>query len=496
MGKQGDKNCSNYLRLVCRCCLLVVLCCSCHRTVCETSHLVLDSWAADVKTNVNIFMDKCAHTENAYVVFDFDNTCSIFDMEEQTLVYQLETMSYALSPDEMEVALSSDVDRTKPELDGWLQDIVTAYTHLYDEYGPFCPGGLTEEKQTEIHQNKWWQEFSTKMMAFYDTLTDVEGTKVSYVWILYGFTGMTENELYELSQRAYKKYSQVKTEKATWKSPEDIPSKVGPVSCGITYGVQVTDNIRELWQCLYENGIDVWVCSASGVQPIMAAIDFFGLHPYCKGLLGMTLKMENGKYASAYDYVDGYPYLAEQDGTWSKSTLPTQAQTSGEGKVTSIANALMPLYGGKGPLAGFMDSTGDFWFCTMFSDMKMALCFNRANRKVTDGGGLIAEMAIYQRDCLGMDITKADSLHETFYLLQGRDENGLRSLRPSNQTLRVGDTEERLFANEDNQAVLDFMMANHLTTREAIEKFCIHTTDSLIGVTYGWTDAYEGYHSK
>ncbi len=68
----------------------------------------------------------------------------------------------------------------------------------------------------------------------------------------------------------------------------------------------MTDNIRELWKALDSNGFDVWVCSASCTGAIRAAIDTFGLHDHCTGVLAMTNKTDDdGRYLSEFDYENG-----------------------------------------------------------------------------------------------------------------------------------------------------------------------------------------------
>ena len=144
-----------------------------------------------------------------------------------------------------------------------------------------------------------------------------------------------------------------------------------------------------------------------------------------------------------------------------------------------------------------MDATGDFNFCTEFSSLKLVICFNRATRSVTDGGGLVAETAIYQRDFLGYDLRKANAAGDTFYVLQGREENGLRSFRPSNATLLFGESEEKLFEGERNYAQLDYMKIHEMSTKEALEKFAIETDiPNALGFKYGFTAQYAGYHSR
>ena len=437
-------------------------------------------WAPDVKEAVNDFLELYHGTRDAYAVFDFDNTSAIFDVEEQLMAYQLETMSFALNPSGLIAAVSTGLEDNK-EAGGWISDIGNAYTVLYDKYGPFSPEGLPQDKAEELHNDPWWLEFASKMGLLYDKVGQWCSTDISYNWVLYWFTGMTEKEVYDLAYRSHSKYSKVATSTVTWTGPYDLKSKVGPVTFEWTSGIQVTENIKELWSALQSAGIDVWVCSASGIQQVLAAIDAFGLHDKCTGVLGMTLKKDlNGRFTPSYDYSGGS--FRPSEGGWEKGSRPARSMPAGPGKVTAILNAIAPEYHDHGPLAGFMDSTGDFNFCTEFSSLKMVVCFNRANRKTTDGGGLIAEVAMHQRDNLGYDLQKANTAGDTMYLLQGRDENGLRTLRPSNLTLRLGDSEERLFANGDNEAQLAQM--KEMSTADAINRF-----SSL------FLKDYPGYHS-
>ena len=146
-----------------------------------------------------------------------------------------------------------------------------------------------------------------------------------------------------------------------------------------------------------------------------------------------------------------------------------------------------------------MDSTGDYNFCTEFANLKLVICFNRASRKITDGGGVISELAIYQRDTLGFDLAKANANGDTLYLLQGRDENGMRGLRASDSTLLLGKTEPALFKNAENQAQLQYMIDHKLTTKEIIDRFAIKTAADAegndLGLKYGFLTEFAGYHN-
>ncbi len=86
--------------------------------------------------------DSPDYNHSAYVVTDFDNTTSIFDITYQYVQYHLETMSFARDPAGLKTALSTELDMENAKNNQWISDICTAYSHLYDKYGPFRAKGL------------------------------------------------------------------------------------------------------------------------------------------------------------------------------------------------------------------------------------------------------------------------------------------------------------------------------------------------------------------
>ena len=452
----------------------------------RASHLQHPDWAPDVKEAINDFMDyNVRRGVKQYAFFDFDNTTSIFDIEENQMLYQLLTMSFEMSPERLREVISTDLDLGSHAYDTLIEDISAAYSHLYGQFGPFTYKGLDEAACKDIQADPMWEEFASKMNCLYSSIYHRESPTVAYNWTKYWVCGMTEAQVDELSARSNSICSSMETTAGRWHGSDRIASLAGPMQYDYVLGVGVTDNARELWKTLHDNGIDVWVCSASGIDQIRAAVDAFGLRDYCSGVLAMTISQDGSQlYTNSYNYKTGYAAIPTSDG-WTKGNRATGAQTAGPGKVTAIMNAIAPLYGGATPLAGFMDSTGDFNFCTEFSSLRTVVCFNRANRKITDGGGLIAEVAIYEKETLGYDYAKARKSGDTLYLLQGRDENGLRTFRSSNKTLRYGSDEERLFANQDNEEQLAQMIRDGLTVKQAIDRY-----------SSNFLESYSGYHSK
>ncbi|MCQ2609520.1 MAG: hypothetical protein MJ151_01840 [Lachnospiraceae bacterium] len=466
------------------------------------------TWDINVRKALNTLIDNHGGKEKKnYVIFDFDNTSSIFDVEEQLKVYQLETMAFAIRPDDIYKILAKDLTSLDKDLsylgygkgsyDDWLSDISEAYKKLYDIYGPFDGEEVSESEMLVMMEDDYWKEFATKMLILYSIVYDNQSADVAYPWGAYWFSGMTSEQVYSLAYHSHKKYKSIDTCKVKWKSPESIKSKVGIVDTEFICGISVTTNIIELWKAFKEAGIDVWVCSASFIDVIRAAVDVWGIHDYIKGITAMTSKTKDGRYINEYDYESGYAYLAKNNSIWEKGKLATKAQTQSKGKVIAIQNAIMPYYG-KGPIAGFMDSSGDFNFCTEFKDLKLVVCFNRASRKVTDGGGLISVIATYQKNVIKKDLLDTNASSDTLYVLQGRDENGSRKLRSSDKTIRYSETEKKLFANEDNEKMLRYIINNDMTISDALDKFSIKTKadDSVLGFEYGFLDTYDGYHSR
>jgi hypothetical protein len=380
------------------------------------------------------------------------------------------------------------------------EDICRDYAVVYRKYGPFTHSGVDESTARRLAKDSYWLDFATKMLNLYDIMEEKQAVIDAYAWVQAWYDGMTEQQVYDLAFRSHKLYQNVPTTQVTWKGTR-LKTEAGPMDYTWTSGLQVTENMKELWKALHDNGIDVWVCSASDINVVRAAVDAFGLHNYCKGVVAMTARLTpDGKYRLGYDYENGCCCFAEADGSWKKGTAPSNALTAGPGKVTAINNVLLPMYGGQGPLAGFMDSSGDFNFCTEYKSLKLVVCFNRATRKVTEGGGLIAELAIYQRDALGYTLRKANASGDTFYVLQGRDENGLRTFRPSNATLRLGQTAEKLFDGDDNYRQLDYMKQHAMTTEQILNAFSRYKAkgdpDNPLPFACGFLRSYAGYHSR
>ena len=402
-------------------------------------------WEPSAKTGINDFLaaygNKSANYQagQSYAVFDFDNTTSIMDVEEQLQIWQLDHLAFAIQPNQMEQVLLTGIPADKLDATYGAQDgdgnqvtIRNAIKDAAAAYGRLYSKGLVKtqgsEPSTTLQNNTDYQEFRAKMRWLYDAIGETMDASVSYPWVTYWFTGMTPQQVYDLAIACDSYYGDPAKgqswSKGSYESPSNLNSQTGPVKISYKLGITVTPEIKELYKNLADNGIDCWVNSASPVDVVKAAVDYFQV-PGVKGVVAMTNKLDkNGKYINAYDY-------------------DLHAQTQGVGKAETIDKIIAPQYQGHGPLFAAMDSQGDFNFCTEYKDTKAVLILNR---KRSDDAALCAGIAHWQQQT-NITLAKANAAGDTLFLLQGRNEN-TGTLWPDNQTLLLGKKDKAFLSDK------------------------------------------------
>ncbi len=401
--------------------LLLVLILSTTAWAAPAALLQSDNWEPNAKQVLNDMMIAAGSSSPAwdatvrpYAVFDFDNTVSILDVEEQLAIYQLEHLRFAIPPEKMYEVLTTgipDVNMKLGEDYGSLTvaqvaaDAAAAYARLYEK------GWVAVDGHRVGDMDKWlasddWKEFATKARWMYDAIGDSMDVSVSYPWITYWFSGMSSRQVCDLALEAFTMYAKASQEPAFWRkkqwtSPANYPgSKAGQLSVSHKQGITVSPEMRELFAALDANGIDVWICSASYLDVITAAVKAFDL-PGVDGIMAMTNRKDGIVYVNAYDY-------------------DFHAQPQGIGKAETIDRLIRPLYRGAGPVLVAFDSQGDFNFCSEYKDTMVGLCLNRARK---DDAGLLAAVAVYQNE-KKVSLADAQQVGDIRYVLQGRNENG------------------------------------------------------------------------
>lgn len=403
-----------------------------------SNYLTSENWQENTKNTLNEFLQtygknsaNYSKENRPYAVFDFDNTTSIMDIEEQLAIWQIDHLAFAVTPEQLSEVLKTGIpqDRltatyganagegTQIKIIDVIDDAVAAYTKLYNAS---YVSTTSSQLPNNIKNSDDFKEFSSKMRWLYDAISENMDTSISYPWITYWFTGMTPDEVYNLAYACDTYYSNPQQgqtwTKGSYNGPTNYKSKAGSVNISYNLGLTVSPEIKELYSALDKNGIDTWINSASQIDVVRAAVDFFQV-PGVDGIVAMTNKLDdNGRYINEYNY-------------------DLHAQTQGVGKSLTIDKVIAPKYNGHGPIFTAMDSQGDFNFCTEYKDTKAVLILNRIR---TDDAAICAGIAQYQEQN-NIGLKEANLTGNTKYLLQGRNEN-TGKLWNSYETLRLGKT--------------------------------------------------------
>lgn len=334
-----------------------------------------------------------------YVVFDWDNTMVFLDIAEASLIYQLENLRFKATPEQLDKAVRMNVPSTDFKIknvagqainiDKLASDINKSYTWLYQNYV-----GLNGDKSlNEVKKAPQYKDFITKVRFAYEAIGETFDVSVSYPWVTYLFTGMTEADVRALTAETAVWQEGQPVESVKWQSPAELPGAAGAVAVSWKNGLRLLPEMKDLIAKLRAAGIDVWFCSASFIDIIkeISSNPAFGYNNPDTRVIAMELERDaNGVIQS--EYRKGFD------------------QTQGPGKTKEIRRLITPKYG-YDPIFIAGDSEGDQNMMKDFDGVKLVLIINRLRSPKS----IIGEFSKIAVDTYKKPDAK--------YLLQGRDDN-------------------------------------------------------------------------
>jgi len=355
-----------------------------------------------------------------YAVFDWDNTAIMNDTEEALFMYQINTLSFRLSPAEFGAILrqnvpegpfSADYNNSAGQavtLADIAADLDAGYAWLHAQYRGF-QGTLSLEA---IRDTVQFQDFRAKLYYLYEAVNGTHGVDVGYPWVVYFFTHMSREEVDLLTERSNDANLGLGLAKTKYTSAPSLPGRAGVVSVSHFQGIRLTTEIASLMDALRENGIDVYVCTASleHVVGVFASLPKYGYKVPRANVLGLRLEMQGEVFTNRYQA--GWPL------TW------------GPGKTVAIQRELVAKKG-YGPLLVAGDSDGDYDMLRDFPDTRLGLIVNRLKK------GKIGELS--QR------AAQDAQANQPRFVLQGRQESTGNWL-PMEQSLKYGSATAQLLA--------------------------------------------------
>ncbi len=351
-----------------------------------------------------------------YAVLDWDQTCAHFDVEEALMRYQMRHLRYKMTKEQFEALLSNEINgvsRLSEDFGGILladihQDLINDYSFLYDHYiGP--QGKMAYD---EIQNTLPYQDFVAKLPFLYAGYCDTPGIgdDYGYPWVLYLFAGHTLEEVKALAREAVSYELSNRIAKETLQSPAGVETKAGVVSYSYKSGLRVFPEMQDLIATFKDNGIDVFIVSASfkPVVEVFSGIGTFGYNVPSDHVIAMELNTgQDGRILPQY-----------QDG-WVK--------TYAHGKVEAINRVIKTGLGRNwDPLFSAADSDGDYEMSTEFPDMKLSLIWDRGK------GGRIGELCSLAR--------QQETSSNPRYIVQGRNENTGVAI-PASKSILFGESE-------------------------------------------------------
>ena len=311
--------------------------------------------------------DAAGHNVN-YAVFDYDNTTVLQDVELACTAWQIENLRFKFTPDQVEGIFSysiPDLDKTLTGIGAegisskmLISDIASDYRAMMDAAGVSCGWGLTPEQLTEVQHMPEFLDIRAKIWCLYEGLFFTFSYHESFPVLMGMFYGMTYPEVDALMKEGIAaQVAKGRLGDVVWESPE--MGQAGKVSFTIPDGLALSQEMRNLYKALPENGIDVYVYSAS-MEAVVEAMACDSVYLGLDTAQVFSLRLVKG-----------------EDGLVSQDYLPGYVQPYKTGKTDAIRTYTSPKYNGRDPVLIGGDSNGDYSMLTSFPDMRVGLIIDK-----------------------------------------------------------------------------------------------------------------------
>lgn len=311
--------------------------------------------------------DAAGHNVN-YAIFDYDNTTVLQDVELACTAWQIENLRFKFTPDQVESLFSysiPDLDKALPGIGAegissrmLISDIASDYRSMLQIAGVSCGWELTTEQLDEVQQMPEFLDIRAKIWCLYEGLFFAFSYHEAFPVLMAMFHGLTYPEVDALMKEGIAaQVAKGRLGDVIWESPE--MGEAGKVSYIIPDGLALSKEMRNLYKALPENGIDVYVYSAS----MEAVVEAMACNPAYLGLdtaQVFSLRLVKG-----------------EDGLVSQDYLPGYVQPYKTGKTEAIRTYTTPKYDGRDPVLIGGDSNGDYSMLTSFPGMRVGLIIDK-----------------------------------------------------------------------------------------------------------------------
>ncbi len=318
------------------------------------------NWLAKNKERLEKLIEEKAFQDN-YVVFDCDFTCIFYDVQDNIFTYQVENLLFNLNPQEFSKMIRFEIPqdipfKKTPSLEcreltaGDLsKDLDARYEFLYKNYEGF-EGSMSLE---EISKTEEYIDFKAKIHALASHCYAIGGPDLCQSVS----TGFSIEELEKVAEQSIDAGLKDKIAVYTIESSQKLKGRAGLVHASYRKGIRLQAEVQDLFAKLQQNGIKVYICSASQIDPVRV----LGTNPKygynVDGVFGRRRIIKDGIICNEYDH----------------SVPPTH----GKGKAETIAKLIAPKHNSKAPIIVAGDSDGDFYMMNEYKDEALILIMGR-----------------------------------------------------------------------------------------------------------------------
>ncbi len=299
--------------------------------------------------------------QNNYVVFDWDFTCVFYDTQDNIFAYQVENLLFNLSPEEFSVMIRAGIPqdipfKSSPSIEGreltagdLAKDLDERYAFLYKNYEAF-EGSMPLEK---IICTEEYIDFKAKIFALASHCYAIGGPDLCQSVS----TGFSVAELEKVAEASIDTGLNDEIEFFSIQSSSKLKGHAGMVQASYRKGLRIHAEVQDLFAKLQENGIKVYICTASQTDPVRV----FGTNPKygynVEEVFGRRRILVNDRISNDYD-----------------ESIPA---THGPGKAETIAQLIAPRHEGKAPILIAGDSDGDFYMMDKYKDEAVIMLLDR-----------------------------------------------------------------------------------------------------------------------
>ena len=374
------------------------------------TYLKKENWEPKLYDRLNQLIDDMQlsgskePSNQAYMVFDFDETCIMGDIEDHLTLYLVDHLAFRMTPKEFYEVVQPDfldinqkLGPAKIPLGILTESLRNDYSYLYDLYIK----DKKKIKRLSFEKDPIFLSFRAKLIYYYQTIHSIFKIQETNFCPAYWFQGYDEESFSYLVKEIWNTYEGLRPQRRYYQAIIIVDGSKVQLESYLQVGLRYNEEVIQLMRVANQHGILSYVVSAS---PYALIRDSVSQNP-------LELPLQQ---------IFGVPHVLTKEGKLTAAISKNWPIPISVGKASLINEVLLAKHGGRGPIAVFGDSMGDYPMLMAFPDTQVSVLINRVLDNRT-------------KDIITLSESKDFNLANR-YFIQERDEN-IGVWRPSTSSV-------------------------------------------------------------